>query len=62
MSQATLKARQEASARVRQRMLEALIGYDPCRDLRIADVQFIANWAQTIAFDAMADVEAEGAA
>jgi hypothetical protein len=40
-------------------MLMTLLGYDPCRDLRVSDVQFIARMAQTFAFDAFQDAGIE---
>lgn len=51
-----LKARQAAAQLAYDRMLAALIDYTPCGTLRVEDVQFIARFAQTLAFDATEQV------
>lgn len=51
--QAILLAKQDAAAKAGDRMLEALLGYEPCRDLTVGDVKFISEWARTCAFSAI---------
>ncbi len=51
-----LKQRQDAADEVYERMLAALIGFDPCGKLTVADVQYIARLAQTYSFDAFSKV------
>ena len=53
MSDMRLQRRQALAKTVHDKMLSALIGYDPVRDLRVSDVLFIAEYARTLAFDAM---------
>lgn len=47
-----LKLRQQAAQAAYDKMIAAIIGYTPCADLRINDVQYIARVAQTLAFEA----------
>lgn len=48
-----LKRKQNAAQKAHDRMLEALMGFAPTQDLRVSDVKFIADYARTIAFDAI---------
>lgn len=57
-AQEQLKRRQQACQIAHDKMINALINYSPCRTLRIEDVQYIAQLAQTFAFDAMKEVDA----
>jgi hypothetical protein len=57
MSEPSLRKRQEIANKVRERMLFALLDYSPCSTLTVSDVQFISEWARTIAFDAMTELE-----
>ena len=54
-----LLIRQEATRKARERMFEALVGFEPCRTLTIGDVKFIADWASTVTFDAIKQVDEE---
>lgn len=57
----SLADKQQAAAKACDRMLQALLGYEPCRDLTIGDVKFISEWARTCAFDAIEDAIKEAA-
>jgi hypothetical protein len=54
---ADIKVKQDAAKRAYDRMMETLLGFDPCATLRIGDAQYIARMAQTFAFDAIGDAE-----
>jgi len=56
--QELLRRQQGAAEKVRDKMLAMMIGYEPCRTLRIEDAKFIAEMARTYAFDAMKDAPA----
>ena len=46
-----LKDRQAACARTEKRMLELLMHFVPAENLKVADVQYIAQSAGRLAFD-----------
>lgn len=47
-----LALRQSAAKEVERKMLECLPGYTPAENLKVCDVQFIARYAGSLAFDA----------
>jgi hypothetical protein len=49
--------RQDACAAARERMLTMLLNYEPCRALTVGDVIWIADWASTVSFDAIRQVD-----
>lgn len=53
MSDDKLKTKQDAAAEARQQMFDALVAYDPCRELKVKDVEFIADWCRTVTFRAI---------
>lgn len=55
-----LKLRQDAGARVEEKMLQFLVQYDPARTLTIADAKVIAMAARSTAFDEFSAVMAAG--
>lgn len=57
-AQEMLARRQELAAQAHERMLNVLIGFEPCSGLKIRDIRFIADMARTIAFDAMTAADA----
>lgn len=50
-------ARQDAVARARTRMMDAILNYEPCRVLTIGDAKFLSDWASTVSWDAIRDVD-----
>jgi hypothetical protein len=46
-----LKARQAASARVRDKVISALLQFTPAWELKLGDVRYIADMAAAAAFD-----------
>jgi hypothetical protein len=52
-----LRAKQAACQVVYKTMIERLVGFSPCGKLTVDDVLYIARTAQTLAFEAMSDVE-----
>lgn len=50
--QERLKARQAAAQVAHDKMLQALLGFTPCSNLTVGDVQYIARLTQTLAFEA----------
>jgi hypothetical protein len=56
MSEETkLKRKQDAASGVYDRMLDTLLDFHPCAELKVGDVQFIARMARTLAFNAFED-------
>jgi hypothetical protein len=51
--------RQEATAHARKRMFDMLVGFEPCRELKVGDIICIADWVSTITFDAIKFVDEE---
>lgn len=60
---AAILLRQDAVSKARERMLGAILSYEPCRVLTIGDAKFLADWASTVSYDAIKAVdEKEGRA
>lgn len=57
-AQARLLKQQSAAKKAHDRMLDALIDYAPFGTLRIEDARFVANWCQTVTFDALKEMDA----
>ena len=55
MAEDNLKQRQDASAKVQERMLHFLCGFDPAGHLSLDDAKTIARYASTTAFDEFSD-------
>lgn len=56
-AQDRLKRQQEAAKLVYNKMLALMTDYDPCLNLKVADVLFIARMAQTFAFDRFREMD-----
>ena len=57
-AQERLLKQQGAAKKAHDRMLDALIDYEPCGRLTVDDARFIARWCQTVTFDALKECEA----
>ena len=55
--QTRLRAQQNAAQKAHDRMLDALIAYDPCGKLMVDDARYIARLCQTLAFEALKECE-----
>lgn len=55
--QIKLRKRQEAGQAVEKQMVEFLMQFNPARELKVCDVQFIAGRARRLAFDLFSEAD-----